>query len=64
MLLENLPPLSVIGTKDVMLNPRDLSVANGLDYVAGWVAALLLSTDLKEAFTAKMEKRQPLFSKL
>ena len=57
-------PLSVIGTKDILLNIRDMSVANGLDYVAGWVAALLLSTDLKEAFTAKMEKRQPLFSKL
>ena len=58
------PRLSVFGTKDIMLNSRDLSVADGLDYVAGWIAAFFLSTDFKKAFTAKMEKREPLFSKL
>lgn len=57
-------PLSVMGTKAVLLNSRDLSVAKGLDYVATWNAAMLLSTDLKEVFAAQMEKRKPVFSKL
>eukprot|EP01018_Ginkgo_biloba_P017709 Gb_12578 [translate_table: standard] len=57
-------PLSVIGTKAVLLKCRDLSVAQGLDYVATWNAAMLLSTDLKEAVTAQIHKRKPSFAKL
>lgn len=57
-------PLAVIGTKATLLNSRDLSVASGLDYVAGWVAPMLLSTGFKESFTAILEKRKPVFSKL
>jgi len=57
-------PLAVIGTKAVLLNSRDLSVAKGLDYVATWNAAMILSTDLNEVFTAQVEKRKPMFSKL
>lgn len=57
-------PLAVIGTKTVLLNSRDLSVAKGLDYVATWNAATLSSTDVNEVFTAQVEKRKPMFSKL
>lgn len=57
-------PLSVMGTKVVLLNSRDLSVDKGLDYVATWNAAMLLSKDLEEVFAAQMEKRKPVFSKL
>ena len=53
-------PLSVMGTKAVLLNSRDLSVAKGLDYVVTWNAAMLLSMDLKEVFAAKVENQKPL----
>ena len=36
-------------------------MAEGLDYVAVWNAAFLLSDDLTEAMTAFAEKRKPDF---
>uniref|UniRef100_A0A0C9S4A5 TSA: Wollemia nobilis Ref_Wollemi_Transcript_25517_1405 transcribed RNA sequence n=1 Tax=Wollemia nobilis TaxID=56998 RepID=A0A0C9S4A5_9CONI len=57
-------PLSVVGTKAVLLRSRDMSVSQGLDYVSTWNAAMLLSNDLKEALSAQLEKRKPTFSKL
>ncbi|KAI5083820.1 hypothetical protein GOP47_0003563 [Adiantum capillus-veneris] len=57
-------PLAVIGTKRVLVKSRDLSVMDGLDYVATWNSGMLVSNDLKEAIQAQMEKRQPTFSKL
>lgn len=57
-------PLAVIGTKRILLKSRDLSVLDGLDYVATWNSGMLLSNDLKEAVRAQMEKRKPTFSKL
>lgn len=50
-------PLSIRGTKHILLHTRDHSVADGLNYMATWNAAMLLSNDLNEAFQAKMEKR-------
>ncbi|GJY76599.1 delta(3,5)-delta(2,4)-dienoyl-CoA isomerase, peroxisomal [Tanacetum coccineum] len=57
-------PLAVIGTKNVLLKSRDMSVQQGLDYVATWNSSMLLSDDLKEVISAQKQKRKPSFSKL
>jgi len=45
-----------------MLNyGRDHSVADGLNYVATWNAAMMMSADLSEAMGAQREKRVPKF---
>jgi len=54
-------PLAIRGTKEMLLYARDHSVADGLNYVATWNAAMLLSSDLREAFGAAMERREPAF---
>uniref|UniRef100_A0A2N9I5A3 Enoyl-CoA hydratase n=1 Tax=Fagus sylvatica TaxID=28930 RepID=A0A2N9I5A3_FAGSY len=57
-------PLAVTGTKAVLLRSRDLTVDQGLDYVATWNSAMLLSDDLTEAISAHTQKRKPVFAKL
>ncbi|XP_021723036.1 delta(3,5)-Delta(2,4)-dienoyl-CoA isomerase, peroxisomal-like [Chenopodium quinoa] len=57
-------PLAITGTKAVLLISKDFSLDQGLDYVATWNAAMLLSDDLKEATSAFFQKRKPVFSKL
>lgn len=57
-------PLAVIGTKAVLIKSRDLTVAQGLEYVGLWNAAMLKSEDLTEAIQAQFQKRKPQFSKL
>ena len=54
-------PLAVRGTKQVLNRCRDLSVDDGLEYVAAWNAGQLLSRDGQEAFSAMVEKRKPDF---
>lgn len=54
-------PLAIRGTKHILNYSRDHSVADGLDYVATWNAAMLLSADLNEVFQARSEKREPNF---
>ena len=54
-------PLAIRGTKHILLHTRDHSVADGLNYMATWNAAMLLSADLQEAFEAKMMKRESKF---
>lgn len=54
-------PMSIRGTKHILLHTRDHSVADGLNYMATWNAAMLLSNDLQEAFMAKMQKRESNF---
>ncbi len=54
-------PLAIRGLKEVMNFSRDHSVADGLNFVATWNAALLLSGDLNECITAQREKRAPKF---
>ncbi|XP_019701633.2 delta(3,5)-Delta(2,4)-dienoyl-CoA isomerase, peroxisomal [Elaeis guineensis] len=56
--------LAVMGTKAVLLRSRDLTMDQGLDYVATWNAAMLMSRDLEEAVSARLQKRKPVFSKL
>ena len=55
------PPLTVQGTKDVILYSRDNGIEAGLQYVAQKNAAALPSEDLIEAVSAFMEKRKPVF---
>ena len=52
-------PLAIRGIKEVLNSSRDHSVADGLNYVAGWNAAMLLSADLGEAIAAQKGKRGP-----
>ena len=40
---------------------RDHSVADGLNYIATWNAAMFLSADLDEAMTAAKENRAAKF---
>jgi enoyl-CoA hydratase/carnithine racemase len=54
-------PLSMRGTKEMISYARDHSVADGLNYVATWNVAMLMSTDLKEAVAAQLQKRRPVF---
>jgi enoyl-CoA hydratase len=55
------PPLTVQGTKEVILYSRDNGIDAGLRYVAQKNAAALPSEDVVEAVTAFMEKRKPSF---
>jgi len=54
-------PLSIRGVKEMISYARDHTVADGLNYVATWNAAMLLSNDLQEAMMANMGKRAPKF---
>ena len=54
-------PLSIRGTKEMISYARDHSVADSLNYIATWNAAMLMSQDLTEAMSAGMAKRAPLF---
>ncbi|MDP2785991.1 MAG: enoyl-CoA hydratase-related protein, partial [Sulfurimicrobium sp.] len=55
-------PLAVRGSKEMIGYARDHSVADGLNYIATWNAAMLLSDDLGEAIAAARAKRPPRFS--
>lgn len=54
-------PLAVQGSKAVLRAGDDLTVEQGLEYVALWNAAFLPSDDLHEAMSAFLEKRAPRF---
>ena len=54
-------PLAIRGIKEMVVYSRDHSVADGLNYVATWNAAMLMSDDLTEAVTATIEKRPAKF---
>ncbi|MEO9383106.1 crotonase/enoyl-CoA hydratase family protein [Chromobacterium phragmitis] len=54
-------PLAVRGVKEVMNYSRDHSVADGLQFVAGWNAAMLISEDIQKAGMAAMMKQQVSF---
>ena len=52
-------PLAIRGTKEVINFSRDHSIADGLNFVATWNAAMLLSDDLNESLQAQQQKRPP-----
>lgn len=54
-------PLSIRGTKEMLNYARDHSVADGLNHVATWNAAMLMSGDLMAAMMASMGKQTPVF---
>jgi enoyl-CoA hydratase len=54
-------PLSVRGVKEMVNYARDHTVADGLNYVATWNAAMLMSADLQAAMMAGMSKSAPQF---
>ena len=54
-------PLVVQGAKRVLQAGEGRTVEEGLDYVAVWNSAFLISDDLTEAMTAFTEKRRPEF---
>ncbi len=57
-------PMAVWGTKQTMHYTRDHSVADGLEFVANWNAAMFDTDDMAEAFTAQMEQRDADFPDL
>lgn len=54
--------LAVRGTKQVLNYSRDHSVADSLEYVANWNAAMLLSADIQQAVMASMSKTPARFA--
>jgi enoyl-CoA hydratase len=57
--LAALSPRAVQGTKRAMNHCRDLTHAQGLEYIAAWNSAFLINDDLTEMMTALAERRPP-----
>ncbi len=57
-------PLAVSGSKAMINYARDHTIADGLDYIGVWNAAMLSSAHMAEAFKAKAEKREGNFPDL
>jgi enoyl-CoA hydratase len=58
-------PLAVHGSKVMINYARDHSIADGLDYIATWQAGMYNpETDMREALTARKEKRTAKFDDL
>ena len=54
-------PLAIRGAKEMIVYARDHTVADGLNHVATWNAAMLMSADLQEAVMASMRKKPAKF---
>ena len=58
-------PLAVLGCKEMINYARDHSISDSLDYMAVWQSGMFQpQTDMMETFTAKAEKRRPIFDNL
>ncbi len=57
-------PLAIAGIKQVLNAGRDLSIAQGLEYVATWNAAMLQGDDMARAVMAQMHKARAEFDDL
>ena len=57
-------PLAITGTKEMINYARDHSVEDGLNHIATWNAAMLVTDDLGEALGAGQQKREPVFKDL
>jgi enoyl-CoA hydratase len=51
------PPLAVYGCKRMINYSRDHSTADALDYVGTWNASMFQPEEIKEAITARLQKR-------
>ena len=61
-LIASKSPLSIRGTKRNLLYARDHSVAESLEYMSNWNAAMFYSNDLMATFQASMTKELPKFA--
>jgi enoyl-CoA hydratase len=50
-------PISIRGTKEMILYTRDHSVQDGLNYIATWNAGMMSQQDLMAGVTAQAEKK-------
>ncbi|MCW2498680.1 MAG: Enoyl-CoA hydratase [Frankiales bacterium] len=57
-------PLALWGTKVAMNFARDHGVDDSLDQIATWQAGMFQPADMVESFTAKAEKRDPVYADL
>jgi enoyl-CoA hydratase len=57
-------PLAVWGTKEMLTYSRDHNVADSLDHIATWQTGMFQPADMTEAFSAKAEKRDPIYEDL
>ncbi len=58
-------PLAVHGSKVMINYARDHTIADGLDYIATWQSGMYNpEIDMREAMTARKEKRKPAFADL
>lgn len=57
-------PVAIAGTKKALDYARDHTVADGLDQIATWNAAMLRPSDLMGALQAKMSRQQAVFDDL
>lgn len=57
-------PLAMAGIKQVLNAGRDMTIAQGLEYVATWNAAMLQGDDMKRAVAAQLQKAKAEFDDL
>ncbi|MFA5121220.1 crotonase/enoyl-CoA hydratase family protein [Zavarzinia sp.] len=57
-------PLAIAGTKEMLNYTRDHTVADGLNYIATWNAAMFIGNDMGEALAARAQKRDPVYEDL
>ena len=57
-------PLALWGTKVAMNYARDHGVDDGLEQIATWQAGMFQPEDMTESFTARAEKREPVYAEL
>ena len=57
-------PLAVWGSKEMLNYGRDHTIADSLRQIAVWQTGMFQPTDMREAFAAKSEKRDPSFDDL
>jgi len=54
-------PVVIRGSKQILQYTRDHSVEESLKHMRVWNAAMIFSTDIKEAFASTMQKRKPVY---
>jgi len=57
-------PLAVHGSKEMLNYTRDHNVPDSLQYMAAWQSGMFQPGDMFESFTAKAQKREPVFEDL